>query len=54
MINRRISEKKFNQMMARRNILKNIVMRKIIQIRELKKKPKLSDLLSMFRDKSDP
>jgi hypothetical protein len=41
-------------MNIRKNILKNIVMRKIIEIRELKKKPKLSDLLNMFKDKSDP
>ena len=29
-------------------------MRRILEIRELKKKPKLSDVLNMIEDRSDP
>ena len=35
-------------MFYRRNILKNIVFRRIIEIREIKKKPKLSQILEYF------
>ena len=38
----RISNKLYKNMFYRRNILKNIVFRRIIEIREIKKKPKLS------------
>ena len=30
--------------------MKNVVFRRIIEIREIKKQPKLSDLLAMFKD----
>ena len=40
----------------RENIFKNVIMRRIIEIRMIKKKPKLNDLLKMMkgRDLSDP
>ena len=40
-------------MMGRRNILKQVVFRRLIEVRELKRKPKLSDLLRMFKDDDD-
>ena len=36
---------------SRENALKNVVMRIIIEIRERKKRPKLSDFLNFYRDK---
>ena len=38
-----------------RNVLKNVVFRRIIEIREVKKQPRLNDLLNMFKDiKNNP
>ena len=37
-------------MMRRRNILKQVVFRRLIEVREIKRKPKLSDLMQMFKD----
>lgn len=54
MRNRRISENDFEKMLERRTILKNVVMRRISEIQDIMKKPKLTELLSMFREKSDP
>jgi len=47
---RKHPSKKIKQMVNRRNILKNVVFRRIIEIREIKKQPKLSGLLAMFKD----
>ena len=45
----------FDKRLQVRNILKNLVFRRIIEIREIKKQPKLSDLLGMFKDiKNNP
>jgi len=38
-------------MLERRAILKNIIIVRIQEVRELKRKPKLKDLLEMFRGK---
>lgn len=38
---------------ARENSLKNVVMRIIIEIRERKKRPKLSDFLKVYREKKN-
>lgn len=40
----------------RENIFKNVIMRRINEIRMIKKKPKLTDMLKMMKDKdlSDP
>ena len=35
----------------RENALKNVVMRIIIEIRERKKRPKLSDFIAVYREK---
>ena len=37
----------------RENCLKNVVMRIIIEIRERKKKPKLSDFIAVYREKKE-
>jgi len=37
----------------RENKFKNVVIRRIIEIRNEKKKPKLKDLLAMFNDRHD-
>ena len=37
----------------RENRLKNVVMRIVIEIRDRKKKPKLSDFLKVYRSKKD-
>jgi len=41
-------------MLHRRNILKNVVYRRIIEIRDIKRKPKLGDILAAFNDSSNP
>ena len=43
-------------MLARRNIIKNIVIRRIIEIRIHKRKPKLNDILKLMkqRDLTNP
>jgi len=42
----------FNQdFIQRENALKNVVMRIIIEIRERKKRPKLSDFIAVYREK---
>ena len=37
----------------RENVLKNVVMRIVIDIRERKKRPKLSDFLKVYKEKKD-
>jgi len=39
------------EQMSRDNAFKNVVMRIVIEIRERKKRPKLSDFLTFYRDK---
>ena len=51
---RRISNGAHEQMLKRRNTLKNIVFRRLLEIREINKKPKLGQLLAMFKNNSDP
>lgn len=36
---------------ARRNLLKNVVMRIVMKVREDKKRPKLGDVLAIYRTK---
>ena len=40
-----------DEMANRENLLKNVVMRIIVDIRERKKRPKLSDFLEVYREK---
>ena len=49
--NRRISQKNYEKMKIRRNILKNVVFRRIIEIRQAKRRPKLKDLIQLFSKK---
>lgn len=51
---RRISSDTHEQILKRRNTLKNVVFRRLLEIREINKKPKLGQLLAMFRNNSDP
>ena len=50
-LDRRISLKDHEAMQKRRNLLKNICFRIVIDIREVKKKPKLGDLLKLLDEK---
>jgi len=38
---------------ARRNLLKNVVMRVVMKVREDKKRPKLGDVLAIYREKKN-
>mmetsp|Transcript_3429 Transcript_3429/g.2416 ORF Transcript_3429/g.2416 Transcript_3429/m.2416 type:complete len:95 (+) Transcript_3429:433-717(+) len=44
-------KKKQKSILNRENILKNVVMRRIIEVRIQKKKPKLSDVLKIMKQK---
>jgi len=51
---RRRTLKEHTRILYRRNILKNVVYRIIIKIRDIKKRPKLGDVLAAFNDKKNP
>ena len=49
----KIRSKTFHEFLGRRNILKNIVFQILLEIRRIKAKPKLSELLKMFKNKTN-
>jgi len=52
MIDRRISKKEHKDMMRRRDILKNIVFRKILEVRKERNKPKFMEIIEENRDEN--
>jgi hypothetical protein len=52
MIDRRISKKEHKNMMRRRDILKNIVFRKILEVRKERNKPKFMQIIEENRDEN--
>lgn len=51
---KKVTAEEEKAMLTRRNALKNVAFDLVLKVREEKRRPKLSTILSMFRDKEAP